>query len=97
MFAPLTLASHYRLPPGFVLKSQKKEREEAEKALEISLEDFLETARHQLGTNLTPVTAESFAEWKQKRKDKKAAEEDILASKKGEWLCDAPARRDDVN
>lgn len=73
-----------RLPPGFVLKSQKKEREEAEKAMEISLEEFLETARHQLGTNLTPVTAETFAEWKQKRKDKKAAEEDILASKKGE-------------
>ncbi|PWN98516.1 hypothetical protein FA09DRAFT_329569 [Tilletiopsis washingtonensis] len=72
----------HRLPPGFVLKSQKREREEAEKALEISLEEFLETARHKLGSNLTPVTAETFAEWKRKRMDKKEAEEEAMANKK---------------
>lgn len=35
---------HYRhaLPPGFVLKSQKKAIEDAEKANAISLEEFLE-------------------------------------------------------
>ena len=35
---------HYRhaLPPGFVLKSQKKALEDAEKANAISLEEFLE-------------------------------------------------------
>ena len=35
---------HYRhaLPPGFVLKSQKKALEAAEKANAISLEEFLE-------------------------------------------------------
>jgi hypothetical protein len=66
-----------------VLKSQKREREEAEKALEISLEEFLETARHKLGSNLTPVTAETFAEWKRKRMDKKEAEEEAMANKKG--------------
>lgn len=32
----------HALPPGFVLKSQRKAAEEAAKANEISLEDFLE-------------------------------------------------------
>lgn len=72
----------HRLPPGFVLKSQKKEIEAAEKANEISLEEFLETARHQLGSNLTPVTKESFAAWKKQRVDKKAAEEEAIEQKK---------------
>lgn len=72
----------HRLPPGFVLKSQKKELEALEKANEISLEDFLETERHKLGPNLTPVTAETFAEWKKERMDKKAAEEEMLKKKK---------------
>ncbi|KAN0061580.1 Translation machinery-associated protein 46 [Thecaphora frezii] len=72
----------HRLPPGFVLKSQKKELEELEKANEISLEDFLETERHKLGSNLTPVTAETFAKWKKERVDKKAAEEEMLKAKK---------------
>ncbi|EPQ31726.1 uncharacterized protein PFL1_01059 [Pseudozyma flocculosa PF-1] len=72
----------HRLPPGFVLKSQKKELEELEKANEISLEDFLETERHKLGSNLTPVTAETFSKWKKERVDKKAAEEDMLKAKK---------------
>lgn len=72
----------HRLPPGFVLKSQKKELEAAEKANEISLEEFLESARHSLGSNLTPVTPESFNVWKQSRLDKRAAEEEALESKK---------------
>lgn len=72
----------HRLPPGFVLKSVKKEQDAADKANEISLEEFLETARHQLGSNLTPVTTETFTAWKQRRVDKKAAEEDAMESKK---------------
>ncbi|TKY85132.1 hypothetical protein EX895_006212 [Sporisorium graminicola] len=72
----------HRLPPGFVLKSQKKELEALEKANEISLEDFLETERHKLGTNLTPVTAETFAAWKKQRMDKKQAENEMLQKKK---------------
>ncbi len=72
----------HRLPPGFVLKSQKKELEALEKANEISLEDFLETERHKLGSNLTPVTAESFAKWKKERMDKKTAEQEMLKKKK---------------
>ncbi|RPD60169.1 hypothetical protein L226DRAFT_535100 [Lentinus tigrinus ALCF2SS1-7] len=75
---------HYRhaLPPGFVLKSQKKALEDAEKANTISLEEFLEVERHKLGTNLTPVTPESFAKWKRTRMDKKLAEEEALKKAK---------------
>ncbi|KDN43949.1 hypothetical protein K437DRAFT_236836 [Tilletiaria anomala UBC 951] len=72
----------HRLPPGFVLKSQRKEQEALEKANEISLEEFLEVERHKLGPNLTPVTAESFAKWKKERVDKKVAEEEALKGKK---------------
>ncbi|KAI0833589.1 hypothetical protein BC628DRAFT_1344365 [Trametes gibbosa] len=77
---------HYRhaLPPGFVLKSQKKALEDAEKANTISLEEFLEVERHKLGTNLTPVTPESFAKWKRTRMDKKMAEEESLRKAKDE-------------
>lgn len=41
----------------------------------LTLEEFLESERHKLTGTLTPVTPESFAEWKKKRMDKKAAEE----------------------
>ncbi|KAI9000428.1 hypothetical protein BD414DRAFT_532299 [Trametes punicea] len=77
---------HYRhaLPPGFVLKSQKKAQEDAEKANQISLEEFLEVERHKLGPNLTPVTPETFAKWKQTRMDKKLAEEEALKKAKDE-------------
>lgn len=43
----------------------------------LTLEDFLESERHKLTGKLTPVTPESFAEWKKKRLDKKAAEEQV--------------------
>lgn len=41
----------------------------------LTLEDFLESERHKLVGNLTPVTPESFAKWKEQRLSKKAAEE----------------------
>ncbi|PKI84267.1 Translation machinery-associated protein 46 [Malassezia vespertilionis] len=72
----------HALPPGFVLKSERKEMEALEKANEISLEEFLESARHKLGKNLTPVTKETFSKWKQERQDKKHAEEDAQRQKK---------------
>ncbi|EPT01694.1 hypothetical protein FOMPIDRAFT_1048583 [Fomitopsis schrenkii] len=68
----------HALPPGFMLKSQRKALEEAEKANTISLEEFLEVERHKLGTNLTPVTPETFAKWKRTRMDKKQAEEEAM-------------------
>jgi hypothetical protein len=72
----------HALPPGFVLKSQQKAAEKAEKENQISLEEFLEVERHKLGTNLTPVTPESFAKWKQTRKDKKEAEQEAIKNAK---------------
>jgi len=77
-------ACQYRhaLPPGFVLKSQRKAAEEAAKANVISLEEFLEVERHKLGSNLTPVTPETFAIWKKTRMDKKQAEEDLMRKAK---------------
>lgn len=72
----------HRLPPGFVLRSEQKERERLEKANEISIEDFIEAQRHALvGKNLTPVTSESFAKWKLDRQNKKTAEEDLAKAK----------------
>ncbi|THH12455.1 hypothetical protein EW146_g7684 [Bondarzewia mesenterica] len=72
----------HALPPGFVLKSQRKAAEEAEKANTITLEEFLEVERHKLGSNLTPVTPETFAKWKQTRMDKKEAELEALRKAK---------------
>ncbi|KIM40680.1 hypothetical protein M413DRAFT_446091 [Hebeloma cylindrosporum] len=72
----------HALPPGFVLKSQKKAAEDAAKANVISLEEFLEVERHKLGPNLTPVTRETFAVWKKTRMDKKEAEQEALRKTK---------------
>ncbi|KAJ1896058.1 Translation machinery-associated protein 46 [Coemansia sp. RSA 455] len=62
----------HALPPGFVLKKDKKKDSEVD---EISLEEFLETERHRLGSNLTPVTLESFTKWKTERTTRKEADE----------------------
>ncbi|KAJ2785518.1 Translation machinery-associated protein 46 [Coemansia javaensis] len=61
----------HALPPGFVLKRDQK----AEVKDEISLEEFLETERHKLGSNLTPVTLESFTAWKAARRERREAED----------------------
>jgi hypothetical protein len=63
----------HALPPGYVLKTAKKERK-LEEEEEISLEEFLETERYRIEKK-TPVTAESFAKWKADRKAKAEAEE----------------------
>lgn len=70
----------------FVLKT--KEQKEAEKKAKennplnaLTLEDWLESERHKLTGQLTPVTPETFAEWKKKRLDKKAAEEEAMKAK----------------
>ncbi|KAJ7249193.1 hypothetical protein B0H12DRAFT_1122277 [Mycena haematopus] len=72
----------HALPPGFVLKAQRKAAEEAAKSNVISLEEFLEVERHKLGSNLTPVTPESFAIWKKTRMDKKEAEQEAIRKAK---------------
>ncbi|CAG8471682.1 9666_t:CDS:2 [Cetraspora pellucida] len=72
----------HALPPGFVLKSKAQKKNEEEEANQITLEEFLETERHALGSNLTPVTLESFAEWKKNRKAKIEAEEELKRAAK---------------
>jgi len=72
----------HALPPGFVLRSQRKALADAAKANEITMEAFLESERHKLGKNLTPVTPESFAKWKKTRMDKKAAEDETAKKQK---------------
>ncbi|CCJ31085.1 unnamed protein product, partial [Pneumocystis jirovecii] len=72
------LFKKHSLPPGFVFKSKQKEKEEEE----ITLEQFLEIERHKLGPNLTPVTLETFTEWKRKREEKKEQEEQEIRKKK---------------
>lgn len=74
----------HALPPGFVLKSQKKKDEENAKKAAITLEEFLEVERHKLGdvSKLTPVTKETFAEWKKNRMSKKQAEEEAIKASK---------------
>ncbi|KAL4920591.1 hypothetical protein BDW62DRAFT_176823 [Aspergillus aurantiobrunneus] len=76
----------HSLPPGFVLKT--KEQRAAEKAMmdksplnTLTLEDWLESERHKLTGDLTPVTPETFAKWKKDRVDKKAAEEQARRAK----------------
>ncbi|KAK9476638.1 hypothetical protein V1514DRAFT_321869 [Lipomyces japonicus] len=86
----------HSLPPGFVLKTNEQKaaerRAEADKPT-LTLEDFLEVERHKLGSNLTPVTLDSFTKWKQERINKKVAEEELQKKKEavthsGKWLFD---------
>ncbi|CEI92952.1 Putative Cytoplasmic protein [Rhizopus microsporus] len=74
-----TCKYRHALPPGFVLKSKQSKEDDKE---EISLEEFLEIERHKLGPNLTPVTLESFEQWKKNRVEKKEAEESAARKQK---------------
>jgi len=74
----------HALPPGFVLK---KDRKKAEKEQEgITLEDLIEKERAQLDTSKsTKVTLESFVAWKKKKlKEKAMAEKKDKEKKKKE-------------
>lgn len=70
---------HYRhaLPPGFVLKRDKKKEDKTE---QISIEDLVERERAQLGGSLIRVTYETFQLWKKKKlkekQEKKSKEDD---------------------
>jgi hypothetical protein len=79
----------HALPPGFKLKSQKKKEEEDAKRAEISLEEFLEVERHKLDhSKLTPLTLETFAEWKKNRvSQKEAAAQALLKAKTAQFTA----------
>jgi hypothetical protein len=70
----------HALPPGYVLKKDRKKLEELKKLETISLEELIEKERAALSAiALTKVTLQTFIAWKKKKlaeKKKKAAEEE---------------------
>lgn len=71
-----TCIYRHALPPGFVLKKDKKKEEKEE---EISLEDLIEKERAALGPNVTRITLESFLAWKKRKREERIikAEEEM--------------------
>lgn len=74
----------HSLPPGFVLKTKEQKKLEklaSDSAPKITLEEFLDLERGKLDrSSFTPITLETFAEWKKNLKarqadDKKKEEE----------------------
>ena len=71
----------HQLPEGYVVVSKKerekmtKEQEELDKLKKATLEEDIEADRAALPSEgLTPVTKETFAAWKQRRKDRRQKE-----------------------
>ncbi|XP_003742945.1 zinc finger CCCH domain-containing protein 15 homolog [Galendromus occidentalis] len=64
------LKCHYRhaLPPGFVLK---KDRKKDEKDDQITIEELVESERAALGPYQTKITLESFLAWKRRKIEEK--------------------------
>ena len=58
----------HALPPGYVLKKDKKKEDKEDK---ISLEELIETERSALGSATTKVTLESFLSWKKRKIEEK--------------------------
>ncbi|XP_018576422.1 zinc finger CCCH domain-containing protein 15 homolog [Anoplophora glabripennis] len=73
----------HALPPGFVLKKDKKKLED--KANEITLEDLIEKERAALGPKQTKVTLETFLAWKKRK----------IQEKKDQAMQDEEKKRSD--
>lgn len=58
----------HALPPGYVLKKDKKKDDKEDK---ISLEELIETERASLGSQTTKVTLETFLAWKKRKIEEK--------------------------
>ncbi|XP_061714653.1 zinc finger CCCH domain-containing protein 15 homolog [Cydia pomonella] len=85
----------HALPPGFVLKRDKKKLDD--KKNEISLVDLIERERAALGPNQTKITLETFLAWKKKKiKEKQdniaAAEEQKRSDFKAGRACGLSGR-----
>ncbi|XP_069590011.1 zinc finger CCCH domain-containing protein 15 [Ranitomeya imitator] len=78
-----TCMYRHALPPGFVLKKDKKKEEKED---EISLEDLIEKERAALGPNVTRITLESFLAWKKrKRQDRIVKAEEEMERRKADF------------
>ncbi|XP_028325368.1 zinc finger CCCH domain-containing protein 15 [Gouania willdenowi] len=64
-----TCMYRHALPPGFVLKRDKKKEEKDEE--EISMEELIENERSALGPNVTRITLETFLAWKKRKRQEK--------------------------
>ena len=73
----------HALPPGFVLKKDKKK--DLDKKDEISIEELIEQKRAELSAQnktLTPVNLQTFVAWKKRKlREKKEKEAKELAEK----------------
>lgn len=80
---------HYRhaVPPGFVLKKNKKNVDEIKSAEEtLTIEDLIETERAKLGGNLARITLETFLAWKKaKIREKQDSEQKERDRKRDEF------------
>ncbi|XP_049591134.1 zinc finger CCCH domain-containing protein 15 isoform X2 [Syngnathus scovelli] len=73
----------HALPPGFVLKKDKKKEE---KDQEISMEELIESERAALGASVTRITLETFLAWKKrKRQEKVAKAQEEMEKKKADF------------
>ncbi|XP_071523738.1 zinc finger CCCH domain-containing protein 15 homolog [Panulirus ornatus] len=70
----------HALPPGFVLKKDRKKMEKMKE--DISLEDLVERERAALGSNTTRVTLETFLAWKKRKLKEKQDQEKKDSEKK---------------
>ncbi|KAM4591471.1 zinc finger CCCH domain-containing protein 15 [Odontesthes bonariensis] len=59
----------HALPPGFVLRKDKKKEESEEE--KISLEELIENERAALGAEVTRITLETFLAWKKRKRQEK--------------------------
>ncbi|XP_057704297.1 zinc finger CCCH domain-containing protein 15 [Corythoichthys intestinalis] len=73
----------HALPPGFVLKKDKKKEE---KEQEISMEELIENERAALGASVTRITLETFLAWKKrKRQERVAKAKEEMEKKKADF------------
>jgi len=75
----------HALPPGYVLKKDRKKMQEQNRVNQLTLEELIEKERASLRTKeLTKVTLESFMAWKRKklREKRKKAEQEAVTKKK---------------
>jgi len=78
----------HALPPGFVLKKDKKREEKKD---EISIEELIEEKRAELSRSnkqLTPVNLQTFVAWKKRKLRKKAENEKKESDKKKKNMKD---------
>ena len=65
----------HALPPGYVLNRDKEEVKDIDLEDDLTLEEKIEEERAKLpSTGLTPVTPESFADWKKRKAERKQKE-----------------------